>query len=386
MDRKDTWQNNTNTTSSTLEDAKQQASSVLTQAKEAASNAVSEAKQVAVETLEDTKQQARSTIDERKNQAADRLQGFASALRQTSQELGDQDEATFAHYAEGAAQQVEKFSGYLKEKNLGELWGEVQGFARRQPDIFLVGALAGGFLLGRFLKSSGSQSSASSYGNYAQRQSYGGTSGFNYGPSNQGESSPGRYSQSQYTSGQLGQSGVSREFGSASYGQGARGDSGQNRPGQGDFGQDQPGQSYSSQARYGQGQAGQGQYQPSQAGQSSSSAEQTATNQNRADRYGTEQSSFTDYGVGQSPAEFVDTPTTVSSAYGETESSTAYSDTDYQAKSQHGLGATESGDPKGWREDTHKTNDSGEWEAGAPKMPEDELWSKEAREKDQRES
>src|SRR5688500_11765533 len=103
MDRKDTWQNNTSTTSSTVEDAKQQAGSVLNQAKEAASNAVSEAKQVAVETLEDTKQQAQSTIDERKNQAADRLQGFASALRQTGQELNSQDEASFAQYAEGAA-------------------------------------------------------------------------------------------------------------------------------------------------------------------------------------------------------------------------------------------------------------------------------------------
>jgi hypothetical protein len=59
-----------------------------------------------------------------------------------------------AEYAEKASDQVERFSGYLRETDVDEIIDEVRGVARRRPALFLGGAAALGFLATRFLKSS----------------------------------------------------------------------------------------------------------------------------------------------------------------------------------------------------------------------------------------
>jgi hypothetical protein len=59
-----------------------------------------------------------------------------------------------SEYTEKAAELVEGFSGYLREKNVDQLLGEVERFARRQAALFVGGAFALGFLASRFLKSS----------------------------------------------------------------------------------------------------------------------------------------------------------------------------------------------------------------------------------------
>jgi uncharacterized protein YjbJ (UPF0337 family) len=144
-----------------------------------------DAKQVATEKIGEVKERAGSMVDERKNQTADRLQGIAGALRETSTKLQDQEEETFANYAATAAEQVDKFSGYLRNQNVGDLVQDVESFGRRQPELFLAGALAAGFLLGRFFKSSAANQvqrydysprygqSANVYGTAPQQSQYG---------------------------------------------------------------------------------------------------------------------------------------------------------------------------------------------------------------------
>jgi hypothetical protein len=124
-----------------------------------------QAKHKAAETLDQVKQQAQSKIDQQKQQAADQLSGVAGALRQTSQNL-ETENAPLAQYADSFAEQVDKMSNYLRERDLSELFNDVRQVAQRQPEIFVAGALAAGFLLGRFLKSSGT----SSYGSYSEQQ------------------------------------------------------------------------------------------------------------------------------------------------------------------------------------------------------------------------
>jgi hypothetical protein len=89
-------------------------------------------------------------------------------MRQTSSQLHAQEEAVFAQYIDDAAGQVEKFSQYLRDKNINDMFGDVKMMARRQPELFVAGALAAGFLLGRFLKSSNAQAQQRSY-NYNDR-------------------------------------------------------------------------------------------------------------------------------------------------------------------------------------------------------------------------
>ena len=97
---------------------------------------------------------AQSMLEGRKQQGADSIASVAQALRQTGQTLRDQDQGTVAQVADRAADQVERFSGYLRERNVNDIVGEVEGMARSNPAVFLGGAFAVGVFLGRFLKSS----------------------------------------------------------------------------------------------------------------------------------------------------------------------------------------------------------------------------------------
>lgn len=153
-----------------LDQAKQTASDTLGQAKQVASETFGQAKQAVSESLSDVKGQMQSTFDTQKNQAAGRLGSVATALRQTSEQLNNQNETTFANYAQSAADQIENWSSLLQNKDLNGLVNEVQDFARRQPELFIAGSLAAGLLLGRFLKSSSSSAANSnSYNDYNAR-------------------------------------------------------------------------------------------------------------------------------------------------------------------------------------------------------------------------
>jgi hypothetical protein len=162
----------------------------------------SKAKQIVTETMDEATGQVKSTFGEQKGRAADQLNTVASALRQAGSELQNSDQPSIAQYAEAAAEQVERLSSYIKEREFGELWADLQATAKRQPELFVAGALAAGFLVGRFLKSSGSQSSHYSGGaRYYER--YGGQPagyGSNYG--SYGSSSGSDWSGQQSASGQ----------------------------------------------------------------------------------------------------------------------------------------------------------------------------------------
>ena len=162
---------NRGTSSTNVSEAVQE---TVGQARQAASNLTEQAKQKVTEGVGEAKRQAKSTLDEQKSRAADQLGGIAGALRQTGDQLQEQDNAMVAQYAQGAADQIERFSNYLQTADVSELWRETQNLARRQPELFVAGALAGGFLLARFLKSSSTQSrtygATNRYNNYNQPQ------------------------------------------------------------------------------------------------------------------------------------------------------------------------------------------------------------------------
>jgi hypothetical protein len=114
----------------------------------------SEAKTDASRMAAQAKDQAVQLADRTKDQTAQRLGSLATALRQAGRQLETEDAAGFGRYAGLAADQVEKASGYLEGKDLGELVRDTQTFARRHPDLFLGGAFLAGVLIARFIKSS----------------------------------------------------------------------------------------------------------------------------------------------------------------------------------------------------------------------------------------
>jgi vacuolar-type H+-ATPase subunit H len=205
----------------TLESVKQKANATLSQAGETVSgvvsDALSEAKSTASEVVSQASQEAQGAVDQQKGRAAERIESVAGALRQTGAQLDAQEHTAFARYTDAAAEQLERFSEFLNNRNAADLLQEVDRFARRQPELFVAGALAGGFLLGRFLKSTSERNRYQ--GRYYDQPSgqYGSQYGGQY--SSQGRSG---YSGSQYSSDSGDTSGYGQGYGNPG-GQGREG-------------------------------------------------------------------------------------------------------------------------------------------------------------------
>lgn len=109
-------------------------------------------------------EQIKSQLDYQKHQASQRLTPVQSALRETAQQLRRQGQGPVAQYVDQSSDQVERFSGYLRETSVDEITDEVRGFAHRRPGLFLGGAVALGFLGTRFLKSSSREAASRGQG------------------------------------------------------------------------------------------------------------------------------------------------------------------------------------------------------------------------------
>jgi hypothetical protein len=94
-----------------------------------------------------------TTVETNLDRAADVLAGFASAMQRAGTEMRDEQPAA-AGWIEGAADQVSRASSFLRENDMESIVAEVEGFARRQPALFIGGALVVGAFAGRFLRAS----------------------------------------------------------------------------------------------------------------------------------------------------------------------------------------------------------------------------------------
>ncbi len=142
-------------TGGATEQAKQQGQQLAGQAREQASKLASQGGE-----------QIKVQLANQKHQAAQRIAPVQTALRETAHQLRNQGQGPSAQYVDRATDQVERFSGYLRETEVDEMLGEVRGFARRKPALFLGGAAALGFLASRFLKSSSEEQGGSAGASY----------------------------------------------------------------------------------------------------------------------------------------------------------------------------------------------------------------------------
>jgi ElaB/YqjD/DUF883 family membrane-anchored ribosome-binding protein len=97
---------------------------------------------------------AASSLNDSRHQVADRLGGIASAVRSTSEHLRSENQAGVANLTDSLAEQVERLSSYLRDRDLRAFRDDVENLARRRPAVAVGVALALGMLGARFLKSS----------------------------------------------------------------------------------------------------------------------------------------------------------------------------------------------------------------------------------------
>ncbi len=89
-------------------------------------------------------------LAEQQARLADSAHGFAEALRRTAKAQGEAS-PTVSRCADQAAVQLERLADALRHRDLADLVEGAEGLARRQPALFIAGAIAAGFVATRLL-------------------------------------------------------------------------------------------------------------------------------------------------------------------------------------------------------------------------------------------
>ena len=123
--------------------------------------AINKVKSEAAAVAQDVRRQGQEQFEARKQTAADQTEKLAGAVERISEELKDQDQESLADYAGQLAGGMRNFAESLRQRNLDELVRDTQQLARDNPTLFLMGSVAVGIALSRFLKASSQRSGAS---------------------------------------------------------------------------------------------------------------------------------------------------------------------------------------------------------------------------------
>ena len=121
--------------------------------------------------IDKARERATAQLTEQKNRAVDGIGSVTQAVRQSTQQLRDQQHETLAQYVERAAGQVDRLAEHLRNKDVGDLFQDAQRLARRQPALFIGSAFALGLIGARFLKSSSRGNQSEYEGSYEWRGS-----------------------------------------------------------------------------------------------------------------------------------------------------------------------------------------------------------------------
>ena len=105
----------------------------------------------------DTISQAEQIAEKQKRIGTVQIEEVAKAVHRAADELKPQMPKA-AELVHASASRLEHGASALRDRGVGELMSEVNDVARKQPLALLAGAIAAGFAISRFLKSSADRS------------------------------------------------------------------------------------------------------------------------------------------------------------------------------------------------------------------------------------
>ena len=125
----------------------------------AAKSLYEQAKDTAGHAYDAATEKAASTFDEKKTDISGGLTKVADTVRSASRNLKSSDAqnaitTTTAKYTDTAASKLDDVANYFETHDLRQMMRDVEGFARRNPAVFIGGSAVLGLLAARFLKSS----------------------------------------------------------------------------------------------------------------------------------------------------------------------------------------------------------------------------------------
>lgn len=145
-----------NKLAATADKARETASAALDVATEAGRTVKNEVKSHAADTLNSVREAA----GERTDAARDTLVNAGDRLAETLETEAQSVDGIPARLLTGLASGVTTVTDGLRGRTLGDLLADAQGYARRNPGTFAVGAAVAGFALARFLRSSSTRMTA----------------------------------------------------------------------------------------------------------------------------------------------------------------------------------------------------------------------------------
>jgi len=134
-------------------EAKNVADSLTKDIKEAAKTASRAVKDQASDFATSVGHELSKTAEDQKARGVEAMQSFARAITCAAAELEGQSPRV-AQSVRDAAKKVEGLSENISSRNVDDLMKAATELARSQPMLFIGGAVAAGFALSRFLKSS----------------------------------------------------------------------------------------------------------------------------------------------------------------------------------------------------------------------------------------
>jgi hypothetical protein len=123
------------------------------QLRQEAAGAVEDIKAEGAGVAEAARDQALGFAEEQKRLGADQAEGIARAVHGAADQLQG-SAPQMARYVHEAASAAEGLARNLRDSSPGQLMGQVEDLARRQPVAFFGAAVLAGFALARFAKSS----------------------------------------------------------------------------------------------------------------------------------------------------------------------------------------------------------------------------------------
>lgn len=123
-------------------------------ARQSAERLAQDARHTAEDLGERARTEAWSQAERARSGVATEMSGIAEALRRAAEEMreGSPQERTFGQIAESLADA----SDTIRDRDIGQIAGDVSRFARRNPLAFLGGAALAGFAATRFARASAS--------------------------------------------------------------------------------------------------------------------------------------------------------------------------------------------------------------------------------------
>jgi ElaB/YqjD/DUF883 family membrane-anchored ribosome-binding protein len=143
-----------------MADESNQGTPLMAQAKQQAQHAVQQGRDGMSHVWDMARGEFRARLTGQKDKAATKIEDFAALIRATGSQLKDQGHPGSSVIADQIADRLGALGETVHDKDIEELLADTEDFARQRPVVFLSVAALLGFVLARFLKSSGSAAAA----------------------------------------------------------------------------------------------------------------------------------------------------------------------------------------------------------------------------------